>query len=118
MADVARIITVGFRARAYLTRRPDHTSPIHTGCRATTLRCYIPRAVAISVNDDRWQQRKVSFMRLSASLDSPTAQPQPIGPAIPLLRDGSVKVRREPKNVRLGGVLEAASERVSQAKLP
>jgi hypothetical protein len=48
MEDVVRIIIGEFRARAYLTRRPDHTSPIHTGYIATTLPSSILRVVASS----------------------------------------------------------------------
>jgi hypothetical protein len=48
MEDVARTVIGEFRARAYLTRRLDHTSPIHTGYIVTILPCYIPRAVASS----------------------------------------------------------------------
>jgi hypothetical protein len=48
MEDVSRIVTVECRARAYLTRTTDHTSPIRTGRRATTLPGNILRAVAVA----------------------------------------------------------------------
>ena len=48
MEDAAQTVTGGFRARAYLTRRKDRISPIHTGCTATTLPCCTLRAVASS----------------------------------------------------------------------
>jgi hypothetical protein len=47
MEDVARVITVGRGARAYLAPTKDRTGPIRTGCRATTQLAHkFPRAVA------------------------------------------------------------------------
>jgi hypothetical protein len=75
MEDVPRIVTAECRARAYLTPTKDHTGPIRTGRRATTLPGNIPRAVA-ATSYGEWMRRKRARERAArrSTLRTPSAQ--------------------------------------------
>ena len=75
MEDVPRIVTAECRARAYLTPTTDHTGPIRTGRRATTLPGNIPRAVA-ATSYGEWMRRKRARERTArrSTLRTPSAQ--------------------------------------------